>query len=251
MEYKHGTDVGRVRKNNEDYYKGNIIKLDDGSEVGIFAIADGMGGHNKGEVASQLAVENIIDFFNENLVQNNASIKIEYIDDLIKQAYNTVNSLIYEKSREDISFEGMGTTLTLVIVYKNIAYIANVGDSRCYILDNKGEFKKVTTDHSIVEEYVKANIITEKEARVHPDRNKITRAVGTEPVVIVDIFKVDVESGNKILLATDGLTGAVDKEMIEEVLVGDVDAENIVKNLIVLANDASGKDNVTVIIVLV
>ena len=122
------------------------------------------GGHNKGGVASQLAVENIIELFNDKLIQND-TIKIEYIDDIIKQSYNTVNSMIYEKSKEDISYEGMGTTLTLAVLYQGTAYIANVGDSRCYLVNKEGKLEKITSDHSIVEEYVKANIITEEEAR--------------------------------------------------------------------------------------
>ena len=162
MDFLFKSHIGMVRKNNEDYCKGEIIEVGDGSEIGIFAIADGMGGHNKGEVASQLAVENstknLIEFFNDNLIQNGV-VKIDYIEDIIKQAYNTVNSMVYDKSKEDIIYDGMGTTLTLAVVYKNKAYIANVGDSRCYVLKNGGRLEKITYDHSIVEEYVKANII--------------------------------------------------------------------------------------------
>lgn len=248
MDFVCTSHIGMVRKNNEDYCKGEIIELGEGKEVGIFAIADGMGGHNKGEVASQIAVENIIEFLNDVLIQGD-NIRIEYIDDIIKQAYNTVNSMIYDKSKEDIMFEGMGTTLTLAIVYGGKAYIANVGDSRCYLY-NKDELKKITSDHSIVEEYVKANIITEKEARVHPDRNKITRAVGTEPIVVVDIYVVDLNKDDRLLLATDGLTGAVDSEDIQKVLLDDNEPNEIVDNLIDLANSASGKDNVTIIMVI-
>ena len=249
MDFVCTSHIGMVRKNNEDYCKGEIIEVGDDSEVGIFAIADGMGGHNKGEVASQLAVDNIVELFNDKLIQND-TIKIEYIDDIIKQSYNTVNSMIYEKSKEDISFEGMGTTLTLAVVYNGTAYIANVGDSRCYVVGTDGKLEKITSDHSIVEEYVKANIITEEEARVHPDRNKITRAVGTEPVVVVDIFTRELQEGEKLLLATDGLTGAVNKEEIEKVFIDNSDANIIAENLIELANSSSGKDNVTVIIVM-
>lgn len=249
MDFVCTSHIGMVRKNNEDYCKGEIVEVGEGSEVGIFAIADGMGGHNKGEVASQLAVENIIELFNDKLIQND-TIKIEYIDDIIKQSYNTVNSMIYEKSKEDISYEGMGTTLTLAVLYQGKAYIANVGDSRCYLVNKEGKLEKITSDHSIVEEYVKAKIITEEEARVHPDRNKITRAVGTEPVVVVDIFTRELEDGERLLLATDGLTGAADREEIEKSFVNNDDANVIADNLIDLANSSSGKDNVTVIIVM-
>ncbi|WAW14230.1 Stp1/IreP family PP2C-type Ser/Thr phosphatase [Peptostreptococcus equinus] len=248
MDFVCTSHIGMVRKNNEDYCKGEIIEICEGKEVGVFAIADGMGGHNKGEVASQLAVDNIIEFFNNNF-DNNEEIKTEYLDDLIIQAYNTVNNLIYDKAQDDATYDGMGTTLTMAIVYENKAYIANVGDSRCYLYKGAGKLEKITVDHSIVEEYVKANIITEEEARIHPDRNKITRAVGTEPVVIVDVFTVELEEGNKLLLATDGLTGAVEKYRIENVLSMDSELNDIADNLVELANEQSGKDNVTVIIV--
>lgn len=249
MDFVCKSDIGVVRKNNEDYCKGEIIEIGEEKEVGIFAIADGMGGHNKGEVASQLAVENIIELFNENLI-NNGVMKIEYIDDIIKQAYNTVNSMIFEKAKEDPTYEGMGTTLTMAIIYENKAYVANVGDSRCYLCKEDGQLEKITSDHSIVEEYVKANIITEEEARIHPDRNKITRAVGTEPVVVVDIFTRELKKGEKLLLATDGLTGAVDKKDIETVFSAENDVNVIADKLVELANETSGKDNVTVIIVM-
>lgn len=250
MDFICRSHIGVVRKNNEDYCKGEIIEISDGKEIGIFAIADGMGGHKKGEVASQLAVENIIEIFNENL-EDNGTIKVEFIEDIIKQAYNTVNSLIYDKSKLDINFEGMGTTLTMAILFDGKAYVANVGDSRCYILKKDGNIERITSDHSVVEEYVKANIITEEEAKVHPDRNKITRAVGTEPVVVVDIYVVDVEENDKLILATDGLTGPVDKNEIQRVLSKDIELGEMADELIGISNDVSGKDNVTVIIVLV
>lgn len=250
MDFVYKSHIGMVRKNNEDCCQGEILEIDDNKEIGIFAIADGMGGHNKGEVASQLAVENLVKFFHDKLVEN-GEIKVEYIEDMIVQAYNIVNSMVYEKSREDAQFDGMGTTLTMAIVYENHAYIANVGDSRCYILRDKNTLEKITTDHSIVEEFVKANIITEEEARVHPDRNKITRAVGTEPVVVVDIFTSTLNEGDIILLATDGLTGAVEHSEIEKALLEDAPIEEISDKLIEMANEASGKDNVTVVIVTV
>ena len=246
MIYTCESHIGKVRKNNEDYCKGEIIDTEFGS-IGIFALADGMGGHNKGEVASKMAVDNIIIFLKENLLQSN-NIKIDYIDDIIKQAYNNVNYMIYEKSISDIEFEGMGTTLVVAIIYKNNIYIANVGDSRCYLLNNN-EFNKVTIDHSVVEELVQANIITEKEAKTHPRRNHITRAVGTDEMVIVDIFKKDIHLNDKVLLTSDGLTGFVDDETIKEILLKNKDINNLAKDLINKANDVSGKDNISVILI--
>lgn len=246
MIYSYISHVGRVRKNNEDYCKGEIISTNS-KDIGIFAIADGMGGHNKGEVASELAVENIIKFLKINLVQN-GSVKINYVDDILKQAYNNVNSIIYKKSMEDDSFSGMGTTLTVVILYDKTAYIANVGDSRCYLLQNNS-LEKVTRDHSLVEELIAQNAITEEEAKHHPRRNVITRALGTERMIIVDIYKEKLNKDDILLLATDGLTGCVDKEEIKDILISDVDIEVVSNKLIESANGKSGKDNVSVILI--
>lgn len=246
MIYSCASDIGKVRKNNEDYCKGEIIDTDFGS-IGIFALADGMGGHKKGEVASELAVENIISFLKENLLQSH-NIKIDYVDDIIKQAYNSVNSIIYEKSKNDIDCEGMGTTLTTAILYKDNLYVANVGDSRCYLLDKNG-FAKITIDHSIVEELVRAKVITEEEAKNHPRRNHITRAMGTDEMVIVDIFKHKIERGNRILLASDGLTGFVEYENIKEIIMEKEPVLDLTKKLINKANEIAGKDNISVILI--
>ena len=246
MNYNCASHIGKVRKNNEDYCKGEIIDTDFGS-IGIFALADGMGGHNKGEVASELAVDNIIEFLKENLLQSN-DIKIDYIDDIIKQAYHSVNKIVYEKSTTSLDFEGMGTTLVTAITYKNNLYVANVGDSRCYLLNEDG-LRKITIDHSVVEELVKANIITEEEAKTHPRRNHITRAIGTDEMVIVDIFKLEINEGNKILLASDGLTGFVDDNIIENIILKDEDVKDLAQELINVANDISGKDNISVVLI--
>lgn len=246
MIYSYISHVGKVRKNNEDYCKGEIISTKS-KDIGIFAIADGMGGHNKGEVASELAVENIIKFLKENLIQNE-SVKINYIDDILKQAYNSVNSIIYKKSKEDDSFSGMGTTLTTVILYDKKAYIANVGDSRCYLLQNN-ILEKVTRDHSLVEELIAQKAITEEEAKNHPRRNVITRALGTERMIIVDIYKKELNKDSILLLATDGLTGYVDKEEINDIISKDNNIKDIATELIEIANNKSGKDNVSVVLI--
>lgn len=247
MNFSCASHIGKVRKNNEDYCRGEIIQNDNLDIVGIFAIADGMGGHNKGEVASKLAVENIIKFLKENLIQSKR-VRIDYVDDIIKQAYNSVNSIIYKKSISDLEFNGMGTTLTTAIIYKDNLYVANVGDSRCYLLQNN-VIEKITIDHSVVEELLRANIITEEEAKNHPRRNHITRAIGTDDMVIVDIFKIDLKKDDRILLATDGLTGCVEDIDIKKVIKKDNHLDVLSEELINMANDASGKDNVSVILI--
>lgn len=245
MIYNCDSHVGKVRKNNEDYCMGEIIQTEDDC-IGIFALADGMGGHKKGEVASKIAVESIIDFLKENISQS-GGIKMDYLDDVIKQGYNYANKKIYAKSIEDISCEGMGTTLVVAVVYKYDVIIANVGDSRGYLLHGDN-FRKITKDHSVVEELVNANLITEEEARFHPRRNQITRAMGAEDIIIVDIFREKVVKDDILLLATDGLTGCVDDEAIKHIIKQDKNIKEICKDLIDQANNNSGKDNISVIL---
>ena len=247
MIFSLASDIGKVRKNNEDFIDAKIICKDDNTKIGIFALADGMGGHNKGEVASLMAVNSIIDFLSQNLSQS-GSIKIDYFDDVIKQAYNYANCKIYETSKEDETFYGMGTTLVTVVIYNDDMYIANVGDSRCYIL-REDDLRRITTDHSVVEDLVKMHIISEEEAMTHPIRNHITRAMGTDEMVIVDIFREKLQPNDKILLATDGLTGYVVDDKIKELLSSDDDLDKVAQNLIDFANETSGKDNVSVIVI--
>ena len=245
MIYNCDSHVGKVRKNNEDYCMGEIIQTEDDC-TGIFALADGMGGHKKGEVASKIAVDSIIDFLKENILKS-CGIKMDYLDDVIKQGYNYANQKIFDKVLEDSSCEGMGTTLVVAVIYKDDMIMANVGDSRGYLLHND-EFRRITRDHSVVEELVNANLITEEEARVHPRRNQITRAMGAEEIIIVDIFREKVEKGDMILLATDGLTGCVGDEDIKNIIKQDKDIKEICEDLINQANDNSGKDNISVIL---
>ena len=245
MIYNCDSHVGKVRKNNEDYCMGEVIQTEEGS-IGIFALADGMGGHKKGEVASKIAVESIIQFLKEN-ISKDSRIKMDYLDDVIKQGYNYANKEIYFKSLEDESFEGMGTTLVVAVIYKKQAVIANVGDSRCYLLHDD-EFRKITRDHSVVEELINANLITEEEAKTHPRRNQITRAMGVEEMILVDIFRENIENGDMLVLATDGLTGCVDDQRIKDIISQDTDIRILSQELINEANDNSGKDNISVIL---
>lgn len=248
MKFICSSDIGRVRKNNEDSCDGVIVCTKSGIKVGIFAIADGMGGHNKGEVASKLAIESVIEFLSNN-IEKREDVNINLIDETIKKAYGIANTVVYEKSKSDISYDGMGTTLTIAIIVNEDIAIANIGDSRCYIYNKETGLLKITKDHSIVEELVNANVITEKEAMVHPDRNKITRAVGTEPTIVVDIYKEKFISGDTVMLSTDGLSGAVDKCDMEEILACDIDLDNKSQKLIEIANEKYGKDNITVVLV--
>lgn len=247
MIYSCASHVGKVRKNNEDYCMGEVIKVNEEETLGIFALADGMGGHKKGEVASEIAVKNILAYLKENLLQHN-SIKIDYVDDIIKQAYNNVNSIIYNQSLKREEYRGMGTTLVIAILYKEDLYVANVGDSRCYMLSNN-YLNRISVDHSVVEELVRANIITEEEAIHHPHRNRITRAIGTDEMVVVDIFNKKISENDVVLLASDGLTGCVYEEDIKNILQQNKSISEINDDLINIANDISGRDNVSVVLI--
>lgn len=247
MIYSCASHVGKVRKNNEDYCMGEVIKVNEEETLGIFALADGMGGHKKGEVASEIAVKNILAYLKDNLLQHN-SIKIDYVDDIIKQAYNNVNSIIYNQSLKQEEYRGMGTTLVIAILYKEDLYVANVGDSRCYMLSNN-YLNRISVDHSVVEELVRANIITEEEAIHHPHRNRITRAIGTDEMVVVDIFNKKISENDVVLLASDGLTGCVYEEDIKNILQQNKSISEINDDLINIANDISGRDNVSVVLI--
>ncbi len=246
MIYNCASHVGKIRKNNEDYCMGDIIHIKDDESIGIYALADGMGGHNKGEVASKIAVESIMSFLKDNISQSGC-VKMDYLDDVIKQGYNYSNKEIYSKTLEDETCKGMGTTLVVAVIYKEDVIIANVGDSRGYLL-TKDDFRKITNDHSVVEELINANIITKEEAKLHPRRNQITRAMGAQDLVIVDIYRETLKKDDILLLASDGLTSFVEDEDIELIIKEETDIKVACQKLIDKANENSGKDNISVIL---
>lgn len=233
MVFKVGakTDKGLIRKNNEDAFYVD-------AEKGIFIIADGMGGHNAGEVASQMAVEEIKKYLN---TQENK------FSQILKQAIIEANKAIYEKAKKDPNLKGMGTTIVVLIVNNKNLHIAHVGDSRAYILTKEG-LKQITEDHSLVNEWVKEGKITLDEARFHPMGNVITRALGVEKEVEVEINTIPYQD-EPILLCTDGLTDMLEDKEIEEIIKNNPDPEQACEALIKEANEKGGKDNVTVILI--
>lgn len=228
------TDIGKARELNEDY----VIMLRSNSYA-LVAVADGMGGHNAGEVASKLASLALRDFVFNNF--NKYNDKTELIRDAMLEA----NLRVYEKSKDANQLSGMGTTLTCCLMVFDKAYIGHVGDSRAYLI-NKDGIRKLTEDHSFVQQLVKNGTITEIEAENHPKKNLITRAIGLERNVIVDVIVVDFNKDDLILLCTDGLTSYLSKEEIFEI-VNDK-KEDAVEMLIEIANDRGGSDNISVVI---
>ena len=196
-----------------------------------------MGGHNAGEVASKLAVDSVIDYIKSK----------ESLDGALKDSVIYANKRIYELSREEKTYGGMGTTLTACLIRKNVIEIANVGDSCCFgIRDN--EIVKLTKDHSLVQELIDLGSITEEEGRNHPKKNIITRALGTDKNVDVDIFTIEVNKYKNFLICSDGLTNEVSKEDALNIVTNSNDLNQASENLISLANERGGRDNITVLL---
>ncbi len=226
------SDTGKVREINED------AVLESGN---LYAVADGMGGHRAGEIASSLALSAIQQYVED-------SIGLLPGDKLIEKAVQSANAIIHNKSKSDESFRSMGTTLTALYREGNTAFIAHVGDSRAYLL-RKGKLRRLTTDHSLVQKLIDEGDITEEEARKHPQRNIILRALGIEPRVEVEIISINIEPGDKFLLATDGLTALVGDEEIEEIISREQEPEKAARSLVNEALARGGTDNVSVVLV--
>lgn len=239
MDIYGASDVGRIRSLNEDSFC--IYGLDEGKEPGFCVLSDGMGGHNAGEVASQKTVQFIVETMRDKLDLSKDVIPTE-----IKNAIKDANVRVFQMAASNQSQYGMGATLVLAVVLDTIIYLANVGDSRAYAYRN-GELMQITKDHSVVEEMMANGSITPEEAKVHPQRNVITRAIGTDPSVEPDLFEYDYLPGDTLLLCSDGLSGMVDDEKIIEILGSNESAKEAVSALIKTANENGGQDNITAI----
>lgn len=234
MKMKALTNIGMHRKNNEDSFCVGENKC------GIFAVvADGMGGHLAGEVASAMAVE----VLNERFESLDFKSEDELYDE-IRKAYDDANRKIYEYAEANSKVLGMGTTAVCAFICKDKLFVANVGDSRAYIID-KDSIRQLSKDHSYVQQLVDSGVITPEEAKTHPKRNYITRAIGTEEEIEVDIFKTDYKD-ETVLLCSDGLCGLVSDDAILKIVNKEDDLEEIVNKLVEAANEEGGTDNITV-----
>ncbi len=238
MEYGIRTDRGLKRKLNEDNC--NVLVGYPGVPA-CFVIADGMGGHKCGEIASKQAVDSVC----EHLLK--ADWKSEDISGLLKSIISTVNDELYNFSIKDEATQGMGTTLIVTVFRDDKLYIGHVGDSRVYIVrDNL--IQKITWDHSFIEELVKNGSITKDEAVNHPKRNLITRAVGYELDLLVDTYEIEIKENDVVLLCTDGLTNMLEEEEVLDIITKIEDPQLACDTLIQNANNKGGEDNITVII---
>ncbi len=238
------TDVGKTRPINEDgYYISDYSKAYDA----IYAIvADGMGGHQAGEIASGLALKQVSDAINKGFF---AQMNEQELKKLLASAVREANKNIYEMSMSEIGCVGMGTTITICLLFGNHAMIAHVGDSRAYVLRG-GTLHQITTDHSLVQELLKSGQITAEEAENHPQKNIITRALGTDADVDIDVYEFSVCAGDCIMLCTDGLSNLITNQEIKEILTQNenVSENALAESLIDLANQKGGFDNITAVI---
>lgn len=234
------TDVGMVRDVNQDAFK--ILAL--GQGAGLALVCDGMGGARGGDTASYIAKQVITDTIREKY---DDAMGAETAKILVREAVLEANRSIYQTARENAELAGMGTTVVLVLLYQNHAYVAHVGDSRLYrCRDSK--LSQLTRDHSYIQEMVDRGELSPDQARQHPDRNFITRAVGVQWDVDIDLHILELKPGDRLLLCTDGLSSTCPDEQIERVLQQET-IEEAAEILIQLANQGGGHDNITVVIV--
>lgn len=232
------TDTGRRRDINQDYMFTSETAV--GKLPNLFIVADGMGGHKAGEYASKTAVETIVEYIEEN----DSGLLVASM----KKAIGEANKRVLKEAIVDIEKEGMGTTIVAATIKGDKLIVANVGDSRLYIV-NESSITQLTTDHSLVEEMVRSGKLARRDARNHPDKNKITRAVGVFPKVEVDFFEAKIERGDTILLCTDGLTNMVEDEEIKRIILGQRDIVEKTATLIETANKNGGTDNITALLI--
>ncbi len=229
------TDVGRKRQLNQDYVFTSDKPV--GNMPNLFIVADGMGGHNAGDYASKHTVETIVKEIKKSYEKNPTII--------VKKAIQMANECIRKKASEDEAYRGMGTTVVVATVIGRYLQVANVGDSRLYVV-NSEEIKQITRDHSLVEEMIRLGGIAREDARLHPDKNIITRAVGVREEVEVDIFTIEIRPGDYILMCSDGLTNMVDDSDIKFIVNSQRDLVETAQKLIAAANENGGKDNIAV-----
>ncbi len=238
LKYGIRTDRGLKRQLNEDNC--NVLVGYSGVPP-CFVIADGMGGHKCGDVASKQAVDSVC----KHLLMANWD--VEDVSDLLKNTIIDVNKELYQYSILDEATQGMGTTLIITVIKNRKLYIGHVGDSRVYIIRDNS-IQKMTSDHSFIEELIKNGTITKDEAVNHPKRNVITRAVGYEHDLQVDTYEIDVLENDEILVCTDGLTNMLSEEEILEIIKNAEEPQAACDTLIQNANNKGGEDNITVIL---
>lgn len=232
------TDIGKKRKLNQDFVYASDEPV--GNLPNVYIVADGMGGHNAGDFASKCTVETMIremkGCFEKNAIR------------ILSKAIMVANDRIRRKAREDERLYGMGTTVVAATCIGKYLQVANVGDSRLYIINDE-EIRQITRDHSLVEEMVRMGGIDRKAARNHPDKNIITRAIGARDTIEIDFFNEELKDGDIVLMCSDGLSNMLEDEEIGQILRSKGSLEERAEKLVEAANNNGGKDNIAVIII--
>ncbi|WP_027408181.1 Stp1/IreP family PP2C-type Ser/Thr phosphatase [Anoxybacteroides tepidamans] len=234
------TDVGKIRPHNEDC--GGIFQNKDGYYLAV--VADGMGGHRAGDVASEMTITYLKNQWEETEKISSP----EAAEQWLKEQIANINRLLLDHSSRHAECQGMGTTVVSAICTDQFATVGHIGDSRCYLLNQHG-FQQITEDHSLVNELVKTGQISKEDAEHHPRKNVLLRALGTEKDVKLDIKTIGIEQDDRLLLCSDGLSNKVSEQMMIDVLVSEQSLEEKAQTLIHLANEHGGEDNITLVIV--
>lgn len=231
------TDTGCKRSNNQDsiFFSDKPV----GPLANLYIVADGMGGHRAGDMASHMAIDITVDFIKKSTLENPIAI--------LKRAMIFANNEIYKASNNDPDLNGMGTTMVAAVIQDDRLYVANVGDSRLYLVGD--DIKQITMDHSLVEELIRNGELERKKGRNHPEKNIITRAMGSKDEVIPDFFEIDYDPKDKILLCSDGLSNMVEDDEIRDIVVDHINLDSIADALIERANYYGGSDNISVVII--
>ncbi len=230
------SDVGQKRTINQDFIYTSITSI--GLLPNLFLVADGMGGHKAGDFASRKTVEIMVEEIEGNSKESPVVV--------LREAIEKANDAIYRLASQDEDMEGMGTTLVAASLIGDRLQVANVGDSRLYVIGE--EITQITVDHSLVEEMVRVGTIDKEMAKSHPRKNIITRAVGVMPTIQPDFFTVTIKKGEQVLLCTDGLTNMLEDEEISKIVKSRGTVEEKVKTLVAEANRRGGKDNISVVL---
>ncbi|UFU00982.1 Stp1/IreP family PP2C-type Ser/Thr phosphatase [Radiobacillus kanasensis] len=234
------TDKGQVRNHNED--SGGLFYNQSNQLLAV--IADGMGGHKAGDVASQMATQAL----REQWEQKDEIPSPDVAEEWLRSTITEINETVFSFAQENEDCKGMGTTIVSVICTDEFVTVAHIGDSRCYLANNQG-FKQITEDHSLVNELVRSGQITKDDAEHHPRKNVLLKALGTEQAVGMDVQSIGWDKNNKLLLCSDGLSNKIEEHELQAYLEEEISLQEIAEKLVYIANERGGEDNISLVLV--
>lgn len=231
------TDIGSKRTNNQDSIYFSDVPV--GPLPNLYIVADGMGGHRAGDKASRMAIDLTVDFVKKSTIENPIAV--------LKRAMIFANNEIYKAANKEVDYSGMGTTMVAAVAKDGMLYVANIGDSRLYSINE--EITQITMDHSLVEELIRNGELERKKGRNHPEKNIITKAMGSREEVLPDFFEIEIKPNDKYLLCSDGLSNMVENDEIRDIVIENYGLDDIAQALVNRANYYGGTDNISVVII--